>query len=587
MILLVLVLLFVQAMCDLALPDKMADIMNEVIAGSGTKAVLRIGLMMLGYSAAVTACSVAVGYLAARIGSGVSRDLRAAVFNKVSTFSGAEYDKFTTSSLITRSTNDVTQVQMFTIMLIRMVLYAPMIAIGGIVRAVGKSAGMNYLVWVIVAAVGAVLVTILLLLLIAQSRFMKLQKIMDKLNLVAREGLTGMMVIRAFNTQRKEEERFDAVNKELRDTNLFVNRVMSALMPVIMVVMNGVSIAVVWIASYAATDITMVTNMMAFIQYAVQIIMAFMMVTMVFVMMPRAIVAGRRLNEVLRTESVIQDAPDAVPADELSGNVEFKNVTFRYGNGESPALENISFTAEKGMTTAIIGATGSGKSTLVSLLPRMYDVSEGAITIDGKDIRSFTVRSLRDNIAYVPQKNVLLSGTIASNIKFADENGSDERMTKAADIAQASEFIAEKPEQFSEPIAQGGANVSGGQKQRLAIARAVYKQAPIYVFDDSFSALDFKTDANLRKALGDNLGDKTIFIVAQRVGSIMNADRIIVLDDGKMVGYGTHKELMQTCPVYEEIARSQLSQAELENVQTATAEQPIRLQPAKEGVNNG
>ena len=586
MILLVLVLLFVQAMCDLALPDKMADIMNEVIAGAGTKVVLKIGLVMLGYSAAVTACSVAVGYLAARIGSGVSRDLRAAVFNKVSTFSGAEYDKFTTSSLITRSTNDITQMQMFTIMLIRMVLYAPMIAIGGIVRAVGKSAGMSYLVWVIVAAVGAVLVTILVLLLVAQSRFMKLQKIMDKLNLVAREGLTGMMVIRAFNTQKKEEQRFDAVNTELRDTNLFVNRVMSALMPVIMVVMNGVTIAVVWIASYAATDITMVTNMMAFIQYAVQIIMAFMMVTMVFVMMPRAIVAGRRLNEVLRTESAITDAPDAVPANALAGNVEFKNVTFRYGNGESPALENISFTAEKGTTTAIIGATGSGKSTLVSLLPRMYDVSEGAITIDGMDIRSFTVRSLRDNIAYVPQKNVLLSGTIASNIKFADAAGSDEQMTKAAEIAQAAGFIAEKPEQFAEPIAQGGANVSGGQKQRLAIARAVYKQAPIYVFDDSFSALDFKTDANLRKALGENLGDKTIFIVAQRVGSIMNADRIIVLEDGKMVGYGTHSELMQTCPVYEEIARSQLSQAELESARTAN-ETSVRLQPAKEGSNNG
>lgn len=565
MILLVLVLLFVQAMCDLALPDKMADIMNEVIAGAGTKVVLKIGLVMLGYSAAVTACSVAVGYLAARIGSGVSRDLRAAVFNKVSTFSGAEYDKFTTSSLITRSTNDITQMQMFTIMLIRMVLYAPMIAIGGIVRAVGKSAGMSYLVWVIVAAVGAVLVTILVLLLVAQSRFMKLQKIMDKLNLVAREGLTGMMVIRAFNTQKKEEQRFDAVNTELRDTNLFVNRVMSALMPVIMVVMNGVTIAVVWIASYAATDITMVTNMMAFIQYAVQIIMAFMMVTMVFVMMPRAIVAGRRLNEVLRTESAITDAPDAVPANALAGNVEFKNVTFRYGNGESPALENISFAAEKGTTTAIIGATGSGKSTLVSLLPRMYDVSEGAITIDGMDIRSFTVRSLRDNIAYVPQKNVLLSGTIASNIKFADAAGSDEQMTKAAEIAQAAGFIAEKPEQFAEPIAQGGANVSGGQKQRLAIARAVYKQAPIYVFDDSFSALDFKTDANLRQALKTDLHDKNIIIVAQRVGSIMNADQIIVLDNGKMVGLGTHKQLIDTCPVYRDIAESQLSKEELQH----------------------
>lgn len=565
LILLVLALLFVQAMCDLALPDKMAQIMNEVITGAATTAVLKIGLVMLGYSAAVTACSVAVGYLAAYIGSGASRDMRAAIFNKVSTFSGTEYDRFTTSSLITRSTNDVMQIQMFTIMLIRIVLYAPMMAVGGIIRAVQNSSGMSYLVWVIVAAVAALVTTILVLLLVAQPKFMSLQKIMDRLNLVAREGLTGMMVIRAFNTQEREEQRFDGVNKELRDTNLFVNRVMSALMPVIMIIMNGVSIAVVWIASYYATDITMVTNMMAFMQYAMQIIMAFMMVTMVFVLMPRAIVAAKRINEVLKTESVISDAKDAADAGRLKGDVAFENVTFRYGDSENAAIENISFTAASGMTTAIIGATGSGKSTLVSLLPRMYDVSSGRITIDGKDIRSFTLKSLRDNIAYVPQKNVLLSGTIASNIKYADENGSDGRMVKASEIAQAAEFINEKPEQYDDPIAQGGANVSGGQKQRIAIARAVFKQAPIYVFDDSFSALDFKTDANLRKALGENLGDKTIFIVAQRVGSIMGADHIIVMDDGKMVGYGTHRQLMETCPVYQDIARSQLSEEELAN----------------------
>ena len=564
-ILLVLVLLFIQAMCDLALPDKMADIMNEVIAGASTWDILQIGLVMLGYSAAVTACSVAVGYLAARIGSGASRDMRAAVFNKVSTFSGAEYDRFTTSSLITRSTNDVMQIQMFSVMLIRIVLYAPMMAVGGIVRAVENSSGMNYLVWVIVAAVAAVVVTILVLLFVAQPKFMNLQKIMDRLNLVAREGLTGMMVIRAFNTQGKEEERFDRVNRELWGTNLFVNRVMSALMPVIMIIMNGVSIAVVWIASYSASDVNMVTDMMAFMQYAVQIIMAFMMVTMVFVMMPRAIVAGRRIGEVLRTESAIADLPDAADAGKLRGEVVYENVTFRYGDSENAAIENISFTARPGTTTAVIGATGSGKSTLVSLLPRMYDATEGRVTIDGRDVRSFTLKSLRDNVAYVPQKNVLLSGTIASNIKFADETGTDERMAAAARIAQADGFIGEKPEKYDDPIAQGGSNVSGGQKQRLAIARAVYKDAPVYVFDDSFSALDFKTDANLRKALGENLGDKTIFIVAQRVGSIMSADNIIVLDDGRMVGCGTHKDLMQTCDVYREIARSQLSEEELAN----------------------
>lgn len=564
-ILLVLVLLFIQAMCDLALPDKMADIMNEVIAGASTWDILQIGLVMLGYSAAVTACSVSVGYLAARIGSGASRDMRAAVFNKVSTFSGAEYDRFTTSSLITRSTNDVMQIQMFSVMLIRIVLYAPMMAIGGIVRAVENSSGMNYLVWVIVAAVAAVVVTILVLLFVAQPKFKNLQKIMDRLNLVAREGLTGMMVIRAFNTQGKEEERFDRVNRELWGTNLFVNRVMSALMPVIMIIMNGVSIAVVWIASYSASDVNMVTDMMAFMQYAVQIIMAFMMVTMVFVMMPRAIVAGRRIGEVLRTESAITDLPDAADAGKLRGEVVYENVTFRYGDSENAAIENISFTARPGTTTAVIGATGSGKSTLVSLLPRMYDATEGRVTIDGRDVRSFTLKSLRDNVAYVPQKNVLLSGTIASNIKFADETGTDERMAAAARIAQADGFIGEKPEKYDDPIAQGGSNVSGGQKQRLAIARAVYKDAPVYVFDDSFSALDFKTDANLRKALGENLGDKTIFIVAQRVGSIMSADNIIVLDDGRMVGCGTHKDLMQTCDVYREIARSQLSEEELAN----------------------
>ncbi len=564
-ILLVLVLLFIQAMCDLALPDKMADIMNEVIAGASTWDILQIGLVMLGYSAAVTACSVAVGFLAARIGAGASRDMRAAVFNKVSTFSGAEYDRFTTSSLITRSTNDVMQIQMFSVMLVRIVLYAPMMAIGGIVRAVENSSGMNYLVWVIVAAVAAVVVTILVLLFVAQPKFMNLQKIMDRLNLVAREGLTGMMVIRAFNTQGKEEERFDRVNRELWGTNLFVNRVMSALMPVIMIIMNGVSIAVVWIASYSASDVNMVTDMMAFMQYAVQIIMAFMMVTMVFVMMPRAIVAGRRIGEVLRTESAITDLPDAADAGKLRGEVVYENVTFRYGDSENAAIENISFTARPGTTTAVIGATGSGKSTLVSLLPRMYDATEGRVTIDGRDVRSFTLKSLRDNVAYVPQKNVLLSGTIASNIKFADETGTDERMAAAARIAQADGFIGEKPEKYDDPIAQGGSNVSGGQKQRLAIARAVYKDAPVYVFDDSFSALDFKTDANLRKALGENLGDKTIFIVAQRVGSIMSADNIIVLDDGRMVGCGTHKDLMQTCDVYREIARSQLSEEELAN----------------------
>lgn len=563
LILLVFVLLVGQAYCDLMLPDKMAEMMTEVVSGAGTATVWKIGLVMLAYSAGVTVLSIVVGYLAARIGSGAGRDMREAVFNKISTFTSGEFDRFTTSSLITRSTNDIMQIQMFCIMVIRMVLYAPIIAVGGIIHAVEKSAGMNYLAWVIVGAVCVVVATIVTLLLIAQPKFMKLQKLMDRLNLVAREGLTGMMVVRAFNTQKREEERFDGVNKELTDTNIFVNRVMGALMPVIMMVMNGVTVAVVWIAAYNATNIEMVTNMMAFMQYAVQIVMAFMMVTMVFVMMPRALVANRRVVEVLKTEPKVVDRPDAVPAGNLTGELEFKNVSFSYGNGEAPAIENISFTARPGMTTAVIGATGSGKSTLVSLVPRLYDVSSGEILLDGKDIRTYTVASLRDNVAYVPQKNVLISGTIRSNIGYPEDAPDDERVVAAAGIAQADGFIDEKAEKYAEPIAQGGTNVSGGQKQRLAIARALYKQSPIYVFDDSFSALDFKTDANLRQALKDNLSDKNIIIVAQRVGSIMGADQIIVLDEGKMVGLGTHKELMQSCPVYRDIAESQLSKEEL------------------------
>lgn len=564
-IILVFALLFVEAICDLALPDKMAEMMTEVVSGAGTKAVLKIGLVMLAYSAGVTAASVAVGYLAAMIGAGAARDMRAAVFNKVSDYSNSEFDRYTTSSLITRSTNDITQIQMFSIMVLRIVLYAPIMAGGGIMHAVAKSTGISYLAWVIVAAVGLVLISLLTLLLVAQPKFMKLQKLMDRLNLVAREGLNGMMVIRAFNTQQREEERFDAVNTELMQSNLFVNRVMSALMPIIMIVMNGVTIAVVWIAAYYANDVATVANMMAFMQYAVQIIMSFMMVTMVFVMMPRAIVAIKRVNEVLKTQVVVADSEGAVPAENLTGELEFKNVTFKYGDSENPALENISFKASPGMTTAIIGATGSGKSTLVSLIPRMYDVTEGEITLDGQDVRAFTLESLRDNVSYVPQKNVLISGTIGSNIGYPDRQPDAAQSAQAADIAQATEFIASKALAFEEPIAQGGANVSGGQKQRLAIARALYKKAPIYVFDDSFSALDFKTDANLRQALKTDLHDKNIIIVAQRVGSIMNADQIIVLDNGKMVGLGTHKQLIDTCPVYRDIAESQLSKEELQH----------------------
>lgn len=558
-------LLFVQAYCDLAMPEYMANMMTEVVEGAATAQILKIGLIMLGYAALVTVCSVIVGFLAAKVGAGTSKLMREQLFAKVSDFSAEQFDKFQVSSLITRSTNDVTQVQMFTIMLIRIVMYAPIIAVGGIIKAIQQSTGMSMLVWVIVAAVGIIVCSLLALLLTVQPKFMRLQKIVDRLNLVARESLNGMMVVRAFGTQQHEEDRFDEVNNDLKGTQLFVNRIMSMFMPVVMVVMNGVSIAVIWIAAFYATDVDMITAMMAFIQYAIQIVMAFMMVTMVFVLMPRAVVSMRRINEVLKCGATITDREGAVKAENLKGELVFDNVSFKYGDSEDAAIKDISFTAKPGQTTAIIGSTGSGKSTLIKLIPRLYDVSEGRVLLDGKDVRDYTVQSLRDSVSYVPQKNLLFKGTIESNIKYSDISGSDERMIKAAEIAQAEEFISAKSDSYAAEIAQGGGNVSGGQKQRLAIARALYKDAPVYIFDDSFSALDFKTDSALRNALKEQLNDKNIIIVAQRVGSIMNADQILVLDEGKIVGKGTHKELLKTCGVYSEIAHSQLSKEELAN----------------------
>lgn len=559
------VLLFVQAFADLAMPEYMAQMMEQVVGGAGTAEILKIGGIMLGYAALVTVCSVLVGYIASVVGSGTSKKLREMMFAKVSDFSASEFDKFQVSSLITRSTNDVTQVQMFTIMFVRIVMYAPILAVGGIIKAIANSEGMGVLVWVIVAAVGVIICSLGVLMLIVQPKFTRLQKIIDKLNSVARESLSGKEVVRAFGTQQFEENRFDEVNTDLKKTQLFVNRVMGMFMPIVMVVMNGVSIAVIWIASYQATNIAMVTSMMAFIQYAVQIIMAFMMVTMVFVLMPRAVVSIKRINEVLKAKISIVDRENAVEAGDLKGELVFENVTFRYGDSEDAVLKDISFTSSPGQTTAIIGATGSGKSALIKLIPRLYDVSEGSVKLDGRDVREYTVDSLRDNVSFVPQKNVLLKGTIESNIKYNDIDGNSEDMTAAAEIAQATEFIETKENKYESEIAQGGGNVSGGQKQRLAIARALYKKAPVYVFDDSFSALDFKTDAALRAALKEKLSDKNIIIVAQRVGSIMNADQILVLDEGRLVGKGTHSELMKNCSVYNEIAHSQLSKEELQN----------------------
>lgn len=564
------VLLVTEALCDLQLPDYMKNIVNtltDLNAADKTRTILYYGGIMLGYAAATTVCAVAVGYIAALLGSKASRDLRRDLFDKVSAFSAADVDKFTVSSLITRSTNDVTQIQNFSIMLVRMVMYAPVMAIGGIVKAVRLTADMSYLLWVIVAAVALVLIAIIVLMAIVQPKFIKLQTLIDKLNGVAREGLNGMLVVRAFNAESREEARFDEVNRELTSVNLFTNRVMSALFPIINIAMNGVSVAVVWIASYFAKNVTDVASMMAFMSYAVQIIMSFMVITMVFVLAPRSLVSARRVDEVLNREISVRDGENAVDLVAPRGELEFDNVSFAYDGAEENAISGVSFRCVPGETTAIIGATGSGKSTIVKLIPRLYDVTAGSVKLDGKDVRDYTLRSLREAVAFVPQKNLLFSGTVESNIKLAGEQAADgdERMGKAAEVAQATEFIGARDGGYKSEIAQSGGNVSGGQKQRLAIARALYKKSPVLVFDDSFSALDFKTDAKLRAALKENAADKNVVIVAQRVGTIMNADRIIVLDDGKVVGQGKHSELMKSCAVYADIARSQLSEEELKN----------------------
>lgn len=563
-------LLVIQALCDLELPTYMQHIVNtltDLSVSDKTGLILKYGGVMLAYAAAVTVCSVAVGYIAAALGSRASRDMRRDIFCKVSDFSAAEIDKFTVSSLITRSTNDITQIQNFSIMLIRMVIYAPIIAAGGIVKAINLTSNMSYMLWVIVAAVALVLISIIIMLAVVQPKFIKLQNLIDKLNGVAREGLNGMMVVRAFNTVSHEEQRFDDVNKELTSVNIFTNRVMAGLFPIVNIAMNGVSVAVVWIAAYFASDVTDVAAMMVFMSYAIQIVMSFMVITMVFVLAPRAFVSARRVRDVLNEEISVRNLPGAVEAKNIRGELEFDNVSFRYKGAEENVISNISFKCSPGETTAIIGATGSGKSTLIKLIPRLYDVTEGCIRLDGRDVREYTLESLRDNVAYVLQKNLLFSGTIESNIKFADEDAADgdDRMKRSAEIAQATEFISEKDDGFQSEIVQGGGNVSGGQKQRLSIARALYKNSPLLVFDDSFSALDFKTDAKLRAAIKSSEGGKNVLIVAQRVGTIMNADRIIVLDEGRIAGLGTHKELMKTCRVYADIARSQLSEEELKN----------------------
>ena len=516
------------------------------------------------------AASVLVGFLASRVGAATGRDLRGNVFRKVVGFSNNEFDHFSTASLITRSTNDIQQIQLIVVMLLRIVLYAPILAIGGIIQVFQTNVSMSWIIGLAVVLIGLV---ILVLFLVAMPKFRILQTLVDKVNLVMREILTGLPVIRAFSTQKHEEERFDDANRMLTKTNLFVNRAMTFMMPVMMLIMNGVSVLIMWNGAHGIDEGQMqVGDMMAFIQYTMQIIMGFLMLCMLSIMLPRAAVAADRVEEVLQSKTVIHDPEQPKAFDENEkGMLRFDHVSFRYPGAEENVLHDISFTAKPGQTTAIIGSTGSGKSTLVNLIPLFYDVTEGSITLDGVDIREVSQHDLRDRLGYVPQKGLLFSGNIASNIMFGNPDGSEDEMVEAAEIAQATEFIEAKPERYESHIAQGGSNVSGGQKQRLSIARAIAKHPEVFIFDDSFSALDFKTDVTLRKALRKKTKDSTVLIVAQRISTILNAEQIIVLDEGRVAGMGTHSELLKNCEVYQQIAASQLSEAELNAGKNAEA----------------
>ncbi len=523
--------------------------------------LLKTGGKMLALTLLMAAAAIAAGFLAARIGAKVGMELRGKVFKKVVTFTNREMDQFSTASLITRSTNDIQQVQMVSTMMLRMLIYAPILGIGGVIHVLNTGAGME---WIILVAVVTILVFVGILMKIAMPKFKQMQQKVDGLNLISREILTGLMVIRAFVREDVEEERFDETNKDLTKTMLFTNRVMTFMMPVMMLLMNGVSVLIVWVAANRIdAGVMQVGTMTAFITYTMQIVMAFLVICMFSIMLPRAGVAVNRIEEVLDTKVLVQDAEGAGELTDVKGYVEFHHVDFKYPGAEECVLEDIDFTAEPGKTTAIIGSTGCGKSTLIQLIPRFYDVTNGRITIDGTDIREVTQESLRNQIGLVPQKGILFSGTIASNLRFGKEDVTEEELEKAAEIAQATEFINEKSEKYDSSIAQGGSNVSGGQKQRLSIARAIAKNPKIYIFDDSFSALDFKTDAALRKALGDNVKDSTVIIVAQRISTILHADQILVLDDGRIVGKGTHESLLKDCEVYQQIARSQLSEQEI------------------------
>ena len=561
---------YAMVMANLWLPDKMSEIVNNGIIKQDMPAIWHNGLAMIVVTAAGGLCSIVIGFLASRIATGMAQKLRTELFERVESFALADFNKFSTASLITRSTNDIQQIQMTSILLLRLALMAPIMAIGGLQKAIHNAPNLS---WIIALAVSVLLVVITVLFVIAVPRFKKLQTLVDKLNLVTRENLVGLKVIRAFHNEKIEQKKFQQANTELNKMNLFVNRLMMLLDPIMTLVMNFSSVAIVWFGAHLISSGNLqIGNMMAFLEYAMQVIISFLLLSMVFIMVPRAAVSVKRVGEVLDTLPSIVDppSPQQLPHD-ATGKIEFKDVTFTYPDADLPVLSSINFTAEPGQTTAFIGSTGSGKSTLINLIPRFYDVSAGQILLDGVDIRQLKLEDLYDQIGYVPQKGVLFSGTIASNIKYGNAKASKKLVEKSAKIAQATEFIGELKNGYKNDIAQGGSNVSGGQRQRLSIARAIAVEPNVYIFDDSFSALDFKTDATLRSALAKETKHKTVLIVGQRINTITNADKIIVLDEGKIVGQGTHQELMKNCQVYQEIAASQLSEDDLQKMSATTA----------------